>query len=126
MEEQYTFEDFKGFENKWYCVLLGLKNGMSNMWLYELEGSEKEENMKSKLKLIGVSSNDFGDYDFGETCYYDLMACNGKITNIRLWTELCEEEKQSVILSQLVVDDTRNTLIVDNAKSELLLNNKWS
>ena len=121
----YTFENFKGFETKWYAFLLGMKNGMSNIWLYEFEGSEKEENMKSKLKLIGRSSNDLGNFNI-ETCYYDLMSCNAKLTNIRLWSELCEEEKHNVILSEIVVDDTHNTLIVDNAKNELLLNNKYS
>lgn len=122
----YTFEKFKGFENKWYAILLGTCRGMSNIWLYELKGSETDENMKSKLNLIGKSSNDTGEFDFGETCYYDIMSCNGKLTNIRLWSKLCEEDLHNVILSQLVVDDTHNTLIVDNAKSELLLNNKWS
>ena len=121
----YTFENFNGFETKWYAFLLGMKNGMSNIWLYEFEGSEKEENMKSKLKLIGRSSNDLGNFNI-ETCYYDLMSCNAKLTNIRLWSELCEEEKHNVILSEIVVDDTHNTLIVDNAKNELLLNNKYS
>lgn len=125
-EKSYMFEDFKGFEDKWYCFVLGLKNGMSNIWLYELTGSEQENNMKSKLKLVGTSSNDLGKFDLGETCYYDIIACEAKITNIRLWRELCEEDKHNLILSQLVVDDTRNTLIVDNAKSELLLNNKWN
>lgn len=122
----YSFEDFLGFDKKWYCILLGLHNGMSNIWLYELSGSEKEENGKAKLKLIGKSSNDCGTFDFGDTCYYDIMACNAKLTNLRVWSKLCEEELHNIILSQLIVDDTHNTLIIDNAKSELLLNNKWS
>jgi hypothetical protein len=31
-----------------------------------------------------------------------------------------------LILSQYVVDDSHNTLIVDNAQQELLLHYKWS
>ena len=81
--------------------------------------------MKCILKLIGKASNDVDNYEF-DTCYYDVMSCNGKLTNVRLWSKLCEENKHNLILSQLVVDDTHNTLIVDNAQSELLLNNKWS
>lgn len=122
----YTFEDFSGFKNKWYCILFGTHNGMSNIWLYELTGSEKPENNKSKLKLVGKSSNDCGTFDFGETCQYNIMSCNAKLTNLRVWSKLCEEDLHNIILSQLIVDDTHNTLIVDNAKSELLLNNKWS
>ena len=122
----YTFDDFEKFENKWYTVVLGMKQGMSNIWLYEMTGSEKLDNHKTKLTLIGKTSNDWDDFDFGETCYYDLISCNLKLTNFRLWSKLCEEDLHNVILSQLIVDDTHNTLIVDNAKSELLLNNKWS
>lgn len=123
---RYTFEDFERFENKWYIMLLGTKSGMSNIWMYELNGSEKEENTHSKLNLVNKSSNDLGNFDFGQTCYYDLMSCNLKMSNFRMWSKLCEEELHNVILSEFVVDDTHNTLIVDNAKSELLLNNKWS
>lgn len=122
----YPFEDFTGFKNRWYGVLFGTHNGLSNIWLYELVGSEKEENGKSKLKLVSKSSNDCGMFDFGETCFYDIMSCNVKMTNLRVWSKLCEEDLHNIILSQLVVDDTHNTLIIDNAKSELLLNNKWS
>ena len=121
----YSF-DFDGFEDKWYVVLLGMNKGHSNIWLYDISGSEKIENTKSQLKLVGVSSNDTGSFDFGKTCYYDLISSRHNITNFRLWNKLCEEELHNVILSQFIIDDTHNTLIVDNAKNELLVNYKWS
>ena len=121
----YSF-DFDGFEDKWYVVLLGMNKGHSNIWLYDISGSEKLENTKSVFKLVGVSSNDTGSFDFGETCYYDLISSRHNITNFRLWNKLCEEELHNVILSQFIIDDTHNTLIVDNAKNELLVNYKWS
>jgi len=121
----YSF-DFDGFEDKWYVVLLGMNKGHSNIWLYDVSGSEKLENTKSVFKLVGVSSNDTGSFDFGETCYYDLISSRHNITNFRLWNKLCEEELHNVILSQFIIDDTHNTLIVDNAKNELLVNYKWS
>jgi hypothetical protein len=121
----YSF-DFDGFEDKWYVVLLGMNKGHSNIWLYDVSGSEKIENTKSQLKLVGVSSNDTGSFDLGETCYYDLISSRHNITNFRLWNKLCEEELHNVILSQFIIDDTHNTLIVDNAKNELLVNYKWS
>ena len=121
----YSF-DFDGFEDKWYVVLLGMNKGHSNIWLYDISGSEKLENTKSVFKLVGVSSNDTGSFDFGETCYYDLISSRHNITNFRLWNKLCEEELHNVILSQFTIDDTHNTLIVDNAKNELLVNYKWS
>lgn len=123
---EYSFE-FDGFEDKWYAIVLGMNKGRSNIWLYDFEGSEKKENTKSKLNKIGVSSNDLGSFNFSEeTCLYDLTSARHDITNFRMWDKLCEESLHNVILSQYVVDDTHNTLIVDNAQNELLVNYKWS
>ena len=58
--------------------------------------------------------------------YFGLIGCNMCLTNFRLWSKLCEQELHNLILSQYVVDDTHNTLIVDNAQAELLKNYKWS
>lgn len=124
-KHEYSF-NFDGFEDKWYAIILGMNKGHSNVWLYDFTGSEKIENTKCKLNLIGVSSSDTGSYDFGDTCYYDLMSARHNVTNFRLWSKLCEESLHNVILSQFIIDDTHNTLIVDNAKNELLVNNKWS
>lgn len=122
----YTFDEFSGFENKWYAIMLGINRGMSNMWLYEINGSEKKENHRSKIKLIGKCTNDIGTFDFGKECFYDITSCNLHLTNFRLWSKLCEEDKHELLLSQYVIDDSHNALIVDNAQNELLLNNKWS
>jgi hypothetical protein len=122
---EYNF-NFEGFEDKWYIFLLGMSKGYSNIWLYEVTGSEKTENTKSKFKLISTATNDTGSFDLGETCYYDLVSSHYNITNFRLWNKLCEESMHNIILSQYIIDDTHNTLIVDNAQNELLLNNKWS
>ena len=119
----FTFDNFEKFENRWYAVVIGLNKGMANVWLYDLVGSNKKENIKSELKLISCSSKEIGKYDvFGEC---GLMACDMDFTNIRLWNKICEQELHDLILSQYVVDDTHNTLIVDNAQQELLLHYKW-
>ena len=54
-----------------------------------------------------------------------LISCNLDLTNFRLWDKICEQELHDLILSQYVVDDSHNTLIVDNAQQELLLHYKW-
>jgi hypothetical protein len=120
----FTFDNFEKFENRWYAVVIGLNKGMSNIWLYDLIGSDKKENIKSELKLISSASNEIGKYEvFGEC---GLISCNLDITNFRLWDKICEQELHDLILSQYVVDDSHNTLIVDNAQQELLLHYKWS
>lgn len=120
----FTFDNFEKFENKWYAVVIGLNKGMSNVWLYDSVGSDKKENIKSELKLVSCSSKEIGKFEIVGEC--GLISCNLDLTNFRLWDKICEQELHDLILSQYVVDDSHNTLIVDNAQQELLLHYKWS
>jgi hypothetical protein len=121
----FTFDNFTKFENRWYAAVIGLNKGMANVWLYDLVGSDKKENIKSELKLVSCSSKEIGKFEIlGVEC--GLMSCDLDLTNFRLWDKICEQELHDLILSQYVVDDSHNTLIVDNAQQELLLHYKWS
>lgn len=121
----FNFDNFDKFENRWYAVVIGLNKGIVNIWLYDLVGSDKMENMKSELKLVSCSSKEIGKFEvFGDDC--GLISCGMDLTNFRLWEKLCEQELHDLILSQYVVDDSHNILIVDNAQQELLLHYKWS
>ena len=120
----FSFDKFEKFENKWYAVVIGLNKGISNIWLYDLVGSEKKENIKSELKLVSYSSKEIGKFEvFGEC---GLTSGDLDFTNFRLWDKICEQELHDLILSQYVVDDSHNALIIDNAQQELLLHYKWS
>ena len=120
----FTFDNFTKFENKWYAVAIGLNKGVANVWLYDLVGSDKKDNIKSELKLVSCSSQEVGKFAVIGEC--GLASCDLDFTNLRLWNKICEQELHDLILSQYVVDDTHNTLIVDNAQQELLLHYKWS
>ena len=112
------------FESKWYFCVLGLKRGLSNMWLYEVKGSEIINNSHGEIVKIGCVPNELGSFNVKGYC--GLKGGNLHLTNFRLWSKLCEEDLHKFILSQYVIDDTHNTLIVDNAQNELLVNYKWS
>lgn len=120
----YVFDDLDKFETKWYFCVLGLNKGMSNMWLYEVKGSETINNAHSEIIKIGCVPNELGSFKVDGYC--GIVGGNLHLTNFRLWSKLCEEDLHKLILSQYVVDDTHNTLIVDNAQNELLVNYKWS
>lgn len=120
----YTFEGFSSFESKWYFCVLGMKRGMSNMWLYEVKGSETPNNTHGEIQKIGCAAVDLGKFNIDGYC--GLRGGGLHLTNFRLWSKLCEEDLHNLILSQYVVDDTHNTLVVDNAQNELLVNYKWS
>ena len=120
----YTFEGFSEFEQKWYFCVLGMKRGLSNMWLYEVKGSEIINNSHGEIVKIGCMPNELGSFNVKGYC--GLKGGNLHLTNFRLWSKLCEEDLHKLILSQYVIDDTHNTLVVDNAQNELLVNYKWS
>lgn len=120
----YQFDGLSSFEKKWYFCVLGMNKGLSNMWLYEVSGSETSNNTHSEIKYLGCASCDLGAFNM--TGYFGLTGGNLHLTNFRLWNKLCEQDLHKLILSQYVVDDTHNTLIVDNAQNELLVNYKWS
>ena len=120
----YTFDGLSSFEQKWYFCVLGMKRGMSNMWLYEVKGSDTLNNTHSEIVKIGCVPNELGLFNVEGYC--GLKGGNLHLTNFRLWSKLCEEDLHKLILSQYVIDDTHNTLIVDNAQNELLVNYKWS
>jgi hypothetical protein len=120
----YIFEDLDKFESKWYFCVLGMKRGMSNMWLYEVKGSETINNTHSEIVKIGCVPNEIGSFNVDGYC--GLKGGNLHLTNFRLWSKLCEEDLHKLILSQYVIDDTHNTLVVDNAQNELLVKYKWS
>lgn len=120
----YFFDGFSSFESKWYFCVLGMKLGMSNMWLYEVKGSETLNNTHGEIKLIGRTSNELDSFTMDGYC--GLSGGNLHLTNFRIWSKLCEEDLHELILSQYVIDDTHNTLVVDNAQNELLVNYKWS
>ena len=118
----YIFDNLPKFENRWYFCVLGMNGGLTNMWLYGISGGK--EDAHSKIEYIGVCPNEVGQFE--SDGYFGLIGCNMCLTNFRLWSKLCEQELHNLILSQYVVDDTHNTLIVDNAQAELLKNYKWS
>ena len=120
----YVFEGFSNFEAKWYVCVLGMKRGMSNMWLYEVNGSDIKGNTHSEIIKIGCVPKELGSFKVDGYC--GLKGGNLHLTNFRLWSKLCEEDLHKLILSQYVIDDTHNTLVVDNAQNELLENYKWS
>ena len=120
----YVFEGFSNFEAKWYFCVLGMKRGMSNMWLYEVKGSDIKGNTHSEIIKIGCVPKELGSFKVDGYC--GLKGGNLHLTNFRLWSKLCEEDLHKLILSQYVIDDTHNTLVVDNAQNELLVNYKWS
>ena len=52
---------------------------------------------------------------------YELRSGSLGITNVRVWSESMEEEKQPITINQFVVKDSRYALLIDNAIPPLRL-----
>jgi hypothetical protein len=60
---------------------------------------------------VGIDSED----------YWALLAGPVKLTNIRIFKRIIEEEAHNIVLNQYVVHDTQYAELVDNAIPELQL-----
>jgi hypothetical protein len=113
--------------DKWYPLVLNLSNAFKSLsvYLYELDKQlnfTMPQNETSALKLlyndliflpsqVGIDSED----------YWALLAGPVKLTNIRIFKRIIEEEAHNIVLNQYVVHDTQYAELVDNAIPELQL-----
>jgi hypothetical protein len=112
-------------ENQWYAVVINLNNLSRQLSLFvyetvELTGSINP-NRTSELYLAFLETKSILPISIPNGNSWRLLGSATDLTNIRIWSKPIEEEQQSLILSQYVVNDTHLTLLVDNASPQLLL-----
>ena len=71
--------------------------------------------MSTDLKLIYSRVSSITPSDVISGTNFELRAGTLGITNVRIMSELIEEEKQALFLNQYVVRESRYGLIIDNA-----------
>jgi hypothetical protein len=114
-------------EARWYSLVVNLSNKFKTLstYLYELDkplNYTMPQNETSALKLLYNDliflpeqvSIDSGDY-------WALLAGPVRLTNIRIFKRIIEEEAHNIVLNQYVVNDTQYAELVDNAIPELRL-----
>lgn len=114
-------------EAKWYPLVVNLSNLFKTLsvYLYELDkplNFTMPQQETSALKLI------YNDLQFlpeavgiDSAEYWALIAGPVKLTNIRIFKRIIEEESHNTVLNQYVVNDTQYAELVDNAIPELHL-----
>jgi hypothetical protein len=114
-------------ETKWYPLVVNLSNLFKTLsvYLYELDkplNFTMPQQETSALKLI------YNDLQFlpepvgiDSAEYWALIAGPVKLTNIRIFKRIVEEESHNTVLNQYVVNDTQYAELVDNAIPELHL-----
>jgi hypothetical protein len=102
---------------KWYAMVVNVSNEFAQAGLNLWEPQDGTGEMKMlHSKTINISPAVF---DVGAG--WRLKASPLHLTNIRVFGRMLEEEKQNVVLSQLVVQDSDEALVIDNAKVQLRL-----
>ena len=127
----YSYGPFTALStNKWYGLVVNLSNKYSEgsvyLWEMKYNPSLHENNpttaQTTDLKLIfsETKSISIGAQKPANT-YYELHGGEISLTNLRVFTEGIEEEKQPFILNQYVVIDSHKAKLVDNALPALRL-----
>ena len=112
-------------ENQWYAFVINLNNLSRQLSLFVYETVEQtgsiNPNRTSELYLSFLETKTILPISVPNGNSWRLLGSTTDLTNIRIWSKPIEEEQQSLILSQYVVNDTHLTLLVDNGSPELML-----
>lgn len=106
----YAFET-----NVWYQFVINY-NEMSSqfsIFVYQEKDNKIQRVYKNTWNNVSIKEDTEGEWTlYGNEC---------KFTNFRVWKAPIEEDVQSSILQQYVVNDTHLTTLVDNATPQLLI-----
>ena len=126
-EKEYLFalnSDLK--RNEWYGIFINISNKFRQLSVSIWKRKWEENNLNSPqttdlLNIYNKTINNIIPENRIADMKYNLLASNLKITNIRLFNQTAEIEKQSLILNQNIVKDSQNAIIIDNALPRLKL-----
>lgn len=106
-------------EDKWYNVTVSMSNLFTQLTLnlWEMQWNETTNlPATSDLRLVyGKTETDFPKVDRSSGINYFIVSSDIDLTNIRVWTQKIETDKQPFVLNQSVVKDASRALVIDNA-----------
>lgn len=106
-------------EDKWYNVTVSMSNLFSQLTLnlWEMQWNEATNlPATTDLRLVFAKTDkDFPKVDRSSVHYYSLVSSDMDITNLRVWSQKIETDKQPFVLNQFVVKDSSKALVIDNA-----------
>ena len=120
---QATFNDTRYFyaipntqpnlsTDKWYSICVSMSNLFSQLTMNIWE----TQSGSSDLKLVyGKVDKNIVKQDRSSLYNYTIPASDMDLTNIRIWSQKIETDKQSLVLNQNIVKDANNAIIIDNA-----------
>jgi hypothetical protein len=105
---------------KWYAVVLNVSNEYQtmnlNVWEMEFDANKPAYvQQTTQLRLIFGETKEFTKQAIQPKVFYELKGAPIQLTNIRLLTELINEENQPLMLNRYTVRDNQYAKMIDNA-----------
>jgi hypothetical protein len=105
-------------ENKWYNITTSISNLFSqltlNIWDIQWDQATNTP-ATSDLRLVFGKTETIAKIDRSSTYNYFLVPSEMDLTNIRVWNQKIETDKQPFVLNQNIVKDASRALVIDNA-----------
>lgn len=125
-DNEYIYDNINPIKmDNWYGFVLNHMNNFEQLslflWEMQYNLNNPSQNRSTKLKLLYTKNHSITKQDIILNDTYQIKSGHYYITNIRIWKESIEEEKQPIILNQYVVKDTHLSLLIDNAIPPLKL-----
>lgn len=121
----YQFEIPELKPETWYGLVINHMNDFSQLsvhiWEMKYNPKQPSQNKTTDLRLIYTDHVSITPQDVISGGTFELRSGTIGITNVRVWNESMEEEKQPLMLNQYVIKDSRFALLIDNAIPPLRL-----
>jgi len=106
-------------ENKWYNVCVSISNIFSQLTLnvWSIQWSESTNlPATSDLRLyFGKTVNGIDIVDRSSAYNYFITPSDCSLTNLRVWSQKIETDKQALVVNQNIVKDASRAIVIDNA-----------
>lgn len=126
-QDRYIFSMDKDLrKDNWYGLHLNISNKFKqlNINVWERKWKENIASSPQTTDLFNIFNNTINNVSFPEitlSSKFNLLASNVLITNIRLYDQTAEIEKQAIMLNQNIVQNADRAIIIDNALPRLSL-----
>ena len=103
----------------WYALVINHMNDYSQLslhiWEMKYNQNQPTQNKTTDLRLFHTDHISITPEAVKYNGTFELRSGSLGITNVRVWSESMEEEKQPITLNQYVVKEARYALLIDNA-----------
>ena len=112
--------------DKWYGLFINMSNQFRqiSVSIWERKWIDGDPSSPQTTELFNIYNRTINFIDAEDRVAdikYSLLASNMQLTNIRLFDQTAEIEKQALILNQNIVQDAQRAIIIDNALPKLKL-----